>query len=80
MSNDLYKSIEHRAVANRNKSRVSIPIFVNPGSDALIEPLPQVLEHIGYEAVYKPVVYSDYFNHSFSKPHDGKKAIEFAKI
>ncbi|KAH7541967.1 hypothetical protein FEM48_Zijuj02G0023400 [Ziziphus jujuba var. spinosa] len=45
MSNNLYKSIEHRAVANRNKSRISIPIFVNPGPDALVGPLPQVLEN-----------------------------------
>ncbi|KAH7541965.1 hypothetical protein FEM48_Zijuj02G0023100 [Ziziphus jujuba var. spinosa] len=79
MSNNLYKSVEHRAVANRNKSRISIPIFVNPGPDALIGPLPQVLEN-GEKPVYKPIVYSDYFKLFFSKPHDGKNVMEFVKI
>ncbi|KAF3455259.1 hypothetical protein FNV43_RR05707 [Rhamnella rubrinervis] len=79
MSNDLYKSIEHRAVGNRNKTRVSIPIFVAPGPDVLIGPLPQVLE-TGDKAVYKQVMYSDYLKCFFSKPHDGKAAMEFAKI
>ncbi|KAM6576784.1 hypothetical protein CsatB_028621 [Cannabis sativa] len=79
MSNDLYKSVEHRAVPNRNTSRISIPIFVNPEPQALIGPLPQVLES-GERPIYKQVKYSDYFSHFFSKPHDGKKAIEFAKL
>ncbi|KAF4356285.1 hypothetical protein F8388_000732 [Cannabis sativa] len=60
-------------------SRISIPIFVNPEPEALIGPLPQVLES-GERPIYKQVKYSDYFNHFFSKPHDGKKAIEFAKL
>lgn len=79
MSNDLYKSIEHKAVANRNRSRISIPLFLIPGPDALIEPLPQVLVN-GDKPLYKQVVYSDYFKLFFSMPHDGKNAIEFAKI
>ena len=79
MSNDLYKSVEHRAVPKRNKSRISIPIFVNPGPKALIGPLPQVLES-GEKPIYKRVMYSDYFKHFFSKPHDGKKTIVFAKL
>ncbi|XP_024027960.1 feruloyl CoA ortho-hydroxylase 1-like [Morus notabilis] len=79
MSNGLYKSVEHRALPNKNKSRISIPIFVNPGPDALIGPLPQVLG-TGEKPIYKQVLYLDYFKHFFSNPHDGKKAIEFAKI
>ncbi|GMN47123.1 hypothetical protein TIFTF001_016300 [Ficus carica] len=79
MSNGLYKSVEHRVLPNKNKNRISIPIFVNPGPDAIIGPQPQVLE-TGEKPRYKQVLYSDYFNHFFSKPHDGKKAIEFAKI
>ncbi|XVF04882.1 hypothetical protein REPUB_Repub05bG0123400 [Reevesia pubescens] len=41
MSNDRYKSIEHRVVANESKNRVSVPIFVNPGADAVFGPLPE---------------------------------------
>ena len=79
MSNGLYKSVEHRALPNKNGSRISIPIFVSPGQDALIGPLPQVLE-TGEKPTYKQVLYSDYFKHFLSKPLDGKKVIEFAKI
>ncbi|XP_030960483.1 feruloyl CoA ortho-hydroxylase F6H1-2-like [Quercus lobata] len=79
MSNDKYKSIEHRAIANRSKNRVSIPFFVSPGSDATIGPLPEVLAS-GETPIYKHVVYSDYIKHFISKGHDGKKTVEFAKI
>ncbi|KAI4308237.1 hypothetical protein L6164_031334 [Bauhinia variegata] len=79
MSNDRYKSIEHRVVANRSKTRISLPIFVNPAPDAIAAPLPEVLEN-GEEPKYRQLLYTDYFKYFFSKPHDGKKTIEFAKI
>ncbi|KAF2291800.1 hypothetical protein GH714_035662 [Hevea brasiliensis] len=79
MSNDQYKSIEHRVVANGSKNRVSVPIFVNPGPDALIGPLPEVLE-TGAAPRYKPILFSDYFSYFFSKGHDGKNSINYAKI
>lgn len=78
-SNDLYKSIEHRAFTNRNQNRVSIPIFAKPGPDAIIGPLPEVLES-GQKPMYKNVVYKDYMKSFFGKAHDGKQAIEFARI
>ncbi|KAF5751635.1 feruloyl CoA ortho-hydroxylase 1 [Tripterygium wilfordii] len=65
MSNDRYKSIEHRVVANRSKNRVSIPIFVSPGAEALIGPLPEVVAS-GEQLVYKQVAYKDYLNGFFS--------------
>ncbi|XP_022756143.1 feruloyl CoA ortho-hydroxylase 1-like [Durio zibethinus] len=79
MSNDRYKSIEHRVVANGRKDRVSVPIFVNPGPDAVFGPLPEVLES-GEQPLYKEVIFSDYFKYFFSKKHDGKKTMDFAKI
>ncbi|KAK8601852.1 hypothetical protein V6N12_051676 [Hibiscus sabdariffa] len=79
MSNDRYKSIEHRVVANGSKDRVSVPIFVNPGADAVFGPLPEVLES-GEQPLYKKVVFSDYFKYFFSKKHEGKKTLDFARI
>ncbi|KAL2240015.1 UNVERIFIED_CONTAM: G2/mitotic-specific cyclin S13-6 [Sesamum indicum] len=66
MSNDRYKSIEHRVFVNGSKNRVSVPVFVNPSSDAIIGPLPEVLK-AGEKPIYKHVVFSDYFNYFFSK-------------
>ncbi|XP_061359191.1 feruloyl CoA ortho-hydroxylase F6H1-3-like [Gastrolobium bilobum] len=79
MSNGRYKSIEHRAAANGSKTRVSVPIFVNPRPSDVIGPLPQVLAS-GEKATYKNVLYSDYVKHFFRKAHDGKMTIDYAKI
>ncbi|GLT82398.1 hypothetical protein SLE2022_007810 [Rubroshorea leprosula] len=79
LSNDRYKSIEHRVVANASKNRISIPIFVNPRPSALIGPLPEVLAN-GEKPIYKQVLYSDYVKHFFRRAHDGKGTVEFAKI
>lgn len=80
MSNGRYKSIEHRVVANASKTRISVPIFVNPRPSDVIGPLPEVLGISGEKAMYKQVVYSDYVKHFFRKAHDGKSTIDFAKI
>lgn len=76
ISNDKYKSIEHRVVANKIKNGVSVPIFVNPAPDAVFGPLPES----GEIPIYKQLVFSDYFNFFFSKPHDGKKTVDHARI
>ncbi|KAK9029391.1 hypothetical protein V6N11_026509 [Hibiscus sabdariffa] len=78
-SNDRYKSIEHRVVANGSKDRVSVPIFVIPGADAVVGPMPEVLQS-GEQPLYKEVVFSDYLKHFFSSKHDGKKTLDFARI
>ncbi|KAE8691653.1 Feruloyl CoA ortho-hydroxylase 2 [Hibiscus syriacus] len=79
MSNDSYKSIEHRVVANGSKDRVSVPIFMNPRPDAVFGPLSEVLES-GEQPLYKEVFFSDYFRHHLSKKHEGKKTMDFARI
>lgn len=79
ISNDMYKSIEHQALTNKNQNRVSIPIFVKPGPDAIVGPLPEVLES-GQKPMYKTVVYKHYLKSFFDKAHNGKQAIKFARI
>ncbi|MED6186157.1 hypothetical protein PIB30_064088 [Stylosanthes scabra] len=79
MSNGRYKSIEHRVRANGSKTRVSVPIFVNPRPSDVIGPFVEVLAN-GEKAKYKDVLYSDYAKHFFRKAHDGKMTIEYAKI
>uniref|UniRef100_A0A5B6ZBV7 Fe2OG dioxygenase domain-containing protein n=1 Tax=Davidia involucrata TaxID=16924 RepID=A0A5B6ZBV7_DAVIN len=79
MSNGRYKSIEHRVIANGSKTRISVPIFVNPRPTDVIGPLPEVLES-GEKPIYKQLLYSDYVKHFFRKAHDGKDTVQFAKI
>jgi isopenicillin N synthase-like dioxygenase len=42
-SNDRYESAEHRVSVNSQKERFSMPYFFNPGSDAMIEPLEELV-------------------------------------
>ncbi|KAM3359277.1 hypothetical protein P3S68_022210 [Capsicum galapagoense] len=79
MSNDRYKSVEYHVIVSASRNRVSVPIFVNLAPYAVFGPMKQVLEN-GEKPWHKQVVYSDYFNYFFSKGHEGKQTIEFAKL
>nr|AER36082.1 oxoglutarate dependent dioxygenase 2 [Ruta graveolens] len=79
MSNGRYKSIEHMVVANGTQDRISVPLFVNPKPQAILCPFPEVLAN-GEKPLYKPVLCSDYSRHFYTKPHDGKKTVDFALI
>ncbi|GLJ49001.1 hypothetical protein SUGI_1033770 [Cryptomeria japonica] len=39
LTNDIYESIEHRAVVNDNRRRLSVPFFLIPSHYAMIKPL-----------------------------------------
>ncbi|MCE3052506.1 hypothetical protein HAX54_052793 [Datura stramonium] len=60
MSNDRYKSVEHRVIVNGSRNRVSVPIFVNPAPDAVFGPLTQVLKWRNH-CISRLFLYSDYF-------------------
>jgi len=42
-TNDRYESAEHRASVNSHEERFSLPYFFNPSSDAMIEPLEELV-------------------------------------
>lgn len=44
ISNGRYKSIEHRVVADKDKPRISIPVFCDAAPHAIIKPAPELLE------------------------------------
>ncbi|KAG5630703.1 hypothetical protein H5410_002420 [Solanum commersonii] len=79
MSNDKYKSVEHCVIANGSKNRVSVPIFLHPKATSVIGPLKEVLQN-GEKPIYKQMLYADYTNIFFSKGHDGKDTVKFAKM
>ncbi|XP_006340355.1 feruloyl CoA ortho-hydroxylase 2-like [Solanum tuberosum] len=79
MSNDRYKSIEHCVAVDSSRARISVPLFVNPSPDSVIGPFPQILKD-GEKSMYKHVLFSDYWDHYFSKRPSGKASLDFAKI
>lgn len=59
MSNGIYKSVEHRAIAQREKQRVSIAAFCNPANDGLVAPLKELVKD-GTSARYQAMTFKEY--------------------
>lgn len=69
-SNDRYESAEHRVSVNSHKERFSMPYFFNPGSDAMIEPLEELVSDDSpprYEAYNWGEFFSTRKNSNFKK-------------
>lgn len=59
MSNEIYKSVEHKVVVNSNNDRVSLAFFYNPKGDLVISPAEElVTEEI--PALYPPMTFDQY--------------------
>ncbi|RVX00242.1 S-norcoclaurine synthase 1 [Vitis vinifera] len=78
MSNGEYKSIEHRAVVDPEKERLSIATFCSPGAGAIIGPLPELTKEKG--AIYKSVSREEYIKFVLSRKLDGKSTINLMKL
>ncbi|CAJ2654218.1 unnamed protein product [Trifolium pratense] len=61
-SNDAYESVEHRATVNTEKERFSIPFFFNPGHDAEIKPLEELINKQN-PSKYMPYKWGKFFVH-----------------
>ncbi|CAN6482782.1 unnamed protein product [Victoria cruziana] len=44
LSNGIYKAVLHRTTVNKEKTRMSWPVFVEPPPEAVIGPLPELLD------------------------------------
>ncbi|KAI3691736.1 hypothetical protein L6452_31538 [Arctium lappa] len=78
MSNGEYRSIEHRALVDMEKDRLSIAAFHSPGLEAMIGPLTEVVKE--KTTKYKTIGAEDYVRLIISSKLDGKCLIEHMKI
>ncbi|RDX77974.1 Protein SRG1, partial [Mucuna pruriens] len=78
-SNGKYKSVEHRAVTNKNKSRTSYALFFCPDNDVDIEPLDHMIDAQNPK-LYQKVKYGDYIRQSLKRKLEGKTLIDVARI
>ncbi|KAH9316208.1 hypothetical protein KI387_024835, partial [Taxus chinensis] len=62
VSNGRYKSVEHRALVNTDRTRISIAAANGPALDALIFPAPQLIDEI-HPPMYKSMLYGEYLRH-----------------
>lgn len=81
MSNDEYKSVEHRVLANASHDpRVSIAVFFNTVKrDILYGPFPELVSP-EKPALFRQFEYWDYIKRFFSKELDGKSLVNYYRI
>ncbi|XP_006644153.1 protein SRG1-like [Oryza brachyantha] len=77
-TNGRYKSVEHRAVVNTKKERLSVVAFHSPSIHAIIGPLREMVAHED-DAVYKNIDHDEFMKLFFSAKLDGKSFLDRMK-
>ncbi|KAI3976496.1 hypothetical protein MKX01_008354 [Papaver californicum] len=77
MSNDKYRSAEHRVVANSfQEPRISVATFFNPNNmELMCGPLPELITPPQKSAIYKQFTMEDFLKKFNSKGLDGKSSL-----
>ncbi|KAG0620488.1 hypothetical protein M758_4G220000 [Ceratodon purpureus] len=75
LSNDKYKSCEHRAVVNGERSRLSVVAFYDPAKSKLISPASPLVDK-DHPALFPSILYGEHVATWYSKGPDGKKNID----
>ncbi|XP_076883037.1 jasmonate-induced oxygenase 2-like isoform X2 [Bidens hawaiensis] len=78
ISNAIYKSVEHRVIANPDKERVSLAYFYNPRSDLLIHPAPELVTP-ETPALYPAMTFDEYRLFIRTRGPQGKSQVESLK-
>ncbi|XP_055961677.1 protein SRG1-like [Mercurialis annua] len=79
ISNGIYPSIEHRAVVNSVKERISISTFCSPRLDAEIGPMPSLITP-QTAPLFKRFAYADYLKTFFSRELDRKSRLHKLRV
>lgn len=72
-TNDRYVSTPHRVANPETRDRYSVPFFVNPDADAVVEPMPSCVSSAN-PARYEPIRASDYLASRFDATHSYRAA------
>lgn len=75
MSNEIYKSVEHKVVVNSKSDRVSLAFFYNPKSDVVIEPAKEVVTE-ERPPLYPPLTFDQYRVFIRTKGIRGKSQVQ----
>ncbi|WCJ20678.1 2-oxoglutarate (2OG) and Fe(II)-dependent oxygenase superfamily protein [Euphorbia peplus] len=78
MSNGEYKSIEHRAMVNPEKERLSIAAFHSPNMNIMIGPLQDQLKQ--KKPIYKTIQHVEYMKLGLASKLDGKSRLNAMKL
>ncbi|KAF0897330.1 hypothetical protein E2562_036128 [Oryza meyeriana var. granulata] len=78
ISNDKYKSVEHRAVASSDDTRFTVTFFCNPRGNIAISPATKLVSAQS-PALYKPIAFDEYRRYSRMRGLKGKSQLEAMK-
>ncbi|CAN1189333.1 Protein SRG1 [Linum perenne] len=76
ITNGVYRSIEHRAMVNLEKKRMSIACFHSPRFDGEVAPAPSLVNGEDKPALFKSVTVREFFKGFFSRELQGKSYLE----
>nr|XP_043625925.1 1-aminocyclopropane-1-carboxylate oxidase homolog 3-like [Erigeron canadensis] len=78
LSNDEYKSVEHRVLANpTDGARVSVATFFNPTNvQMILGPFPELIS-AETPAAFKEFLFADYLGRFYTRELDGKTLVNF---
>ncbi|KEH23007.1 putative thebaine 6-O-demethylase [Medicago truncatula] len=79
LSNGKYKSVEHRAMTNKNKRRTSFVSFLFPRDDAELGPFDHMIDDQNPK-MYKEITYGEYLRHTLNRKLEGKTQTDATKI
>ncbi|KAF8648700.1 hypothetical protein HU200_064751 [Digitaria exilis] len=79
LTNGRYKSVEHRAVTNAERDRLSVVTFYAPAYDVELGPLPEFVSD-EVPCRYRRFKHGEYSRHYVTSRLEGKKTLDFAKI
>nr|QCP71067.1 flavone synthase [Pohlia nutans] len=75
LTNDIYKSVEHRVVVNGERSRYSVATFYDPAKTRLISPAAPLVDK-DRPALFPSILFGEHVATWYSKGPDGKKNID----
>ncbi|XP_076944673.1 codeine O-demethylase-like [Bidens hawaiensis] len=80
LCNGVCNSIEHRAIVNATKERMSFAMFFNPKLEADVGPSKSLIKNTGNPPLYRTLVMEQYLKEFFSRKLNGKTFLEKMKI
>ncbi|KAL8524998.1 hypothetical protein ACS0TY_014575 [Phlomoides rotata] len=79
LSNGRYKSVEHRAVTDKERERLSLVSFYAPSYEIEVGPMPEFVDDEN-PCKFRRYNHGEYSKHYVTTKLSGKKTLEFAKL
>ncbi|KAL5081404.1 hypothetical protein RYX36_009825 [Vicia faba] len=79
ITNGIYRSIEHRAVVNTEKERLSIATFYSPKQEGIVGPIESLITQ-QTPSRFRKIGVEEYFINLFARKLDGKSNIDVMRI